>query len=81
MRRAQCIATALAAFVFLSSAAIAQERRAQARRENDLREEGKLKPGNVAPDFSLKTLDGKKTIKLSSFTGKKPVALVFGSYT
>jgi len=36
--------------------------------------------GQDAPDFSLKTLDGKKTITLSSFKGK-PVVLVFGSYT
>ena len=41
----------------------------------------KLKVGDVAPDFTLKTLDGKKTVKLSSFKGKKPVLLVFGSYT
>lgn len=81
MRRIQSLAAALAACVLLSSAAMAQEKRTQPKREGDLREEGKLKPGDVAPDFSLKTLDGKKTVKLSSFAGKKPVALVFGSYT
>jgi hypothetical protein len=37
--------------------------------------------GQDAPDFSLKTLDGKKIVKLSDFQGKKPVVLVFGSYT
>jgi hypothetical protein len=40
------------------------------------------KPGERAPDFDLpyvKKLD--KTERLSSFAGKKPVALVFGSYT
>ena len=40
-----------------------------------------LKAGDLAPDFELKTLDGKRTVKLSSFRGKKPVALIFGSYT
>ena len=40
-----------------------------------------LKAGDVAPDFELKTLDGKQTVKLSSFRGKRPVALIFGSYT
>ena len=41
----------------------------------------RLKVGDDAPDFSLKTLDGKSTVKLSSFEGKKPVVLIFGSYT
>lgn len=39
------------------------------------------KLGDVAPGFSLKQLDGKKRVRLSSFKGKKPVALIFGSYT
>jgi len=44
-------------------------------------------PGQVAPDFDLplaeqpKDAQQKVTIKLSSFAGKKPVALIFGSYT
>jgi len=38
-------------------------------------------PGKEAPDFTLKTPDGKKTIKLSSFRGKKPVVLIFGNFT
>ena len=37
--------------------------------------------GYEAPDFALKSLDGEKTVKLSDFKGKKPVVLVFGSYT
>jgi len=38
--------------------------------------------GEVAPDFELPYVeDMEKTIKLSSFRGKKPVALIFGSYT
>jgi hypothetical protein len=42
--------------------------------------------GKPAPDFELFQLqaDGslsKKKVKLSSFKGKQPVALVFGSYT
>ena len=40
-----------------------------------------MKAGDAAPDFELKTLDGKKSVKLSSFRGKRPVALIFGSYT
>ncbi|MDO8544903.1 MAG: redoxin family protein [Opitutaceae bacterium] len=37
--------------------------------------------GDRAPDFALRTLDGKQTVKLSDFRGKKPVVLIFGSYT
>lgn len=35
----------------------------------------------MAPDFALKTLDGTETIRLSDFRGKKPVVLIFGSFT
>ena len=34
-----------------------------------------------APDFTLKGPEGKRAATLSSFTGNKPVALIFGSYT
>ncbi|MFC1718593.1 hypothetical protein ACFL6S_33365 [Candidatus Poribacteria bacterium] len=37
--------------------------------------------GQDAPDFTLKTLDGKRTVKLSDFKGEERVVLVFGSYT
>ena len=38
--------------------------------------------GSKAPDFSLThILDAKKTEKLSSYAGSKPVALLFGSCT
>ena len=39
------------------------------------------KVGQIAPDFELKTADGKRTVRLSSFRGKRPVVLVFGSLT
>jgi hypothetical protein len=39
------------------------------------------KVGDPAPDFALDTPDGKDTITLSAFRGKKPVVLVFGSFT
>ena len=42
---------------------------------------GNLKLGEEAPDFKLKTLDAKEEVLLSSFRGRKPVVLVFGSYT
>ena len=37
--------------------------------------------GLPAPDFNLPTIGGKRTVRLSSFRGDRPVALVFGSYT
>jgi peroxiredoxin len=37
--------------------------------------------GDLAPDFTLYDIEGKNSVTLSSFRGKKPVALVFGSYT
>lgn len=37
--------------------------------------------GAEAPNFTLQTQDGSRTVELASFRGKKPVVLVFGSYT
>lgn len=42
---------------------------------------GKLAVGDEAPDFDLRTADKTARVKLSSFRGKQPVVLVFGSYT
>lgn len=43
--------------------------------------EGKLKVGDEAPNFSLETSDKNSRVQLSDFRGKKPVVLIFGSYT
>ena len=43
--------------------------------------DGKLKPGDPAMDFTLKIRHSGRTVTLSSHKGKRPVALVFGSYT
>src|SRR5262249_16654850 len=37
--------------------------------------------GAPAPDFTLKTVDGKGEITLSKQTGPKPVVLIFGNFT
>jgi len=42
---------------------------------------GKLKPGDAAIDFVLKVRHSEKTVTLSSYRDKRPVALIFGSYT
>jgi len=39
------------------------------------------KLGDLAPDFSLQDPSGEVAVRLSDFRGKRPVALVFGSYT
>jgi len=45
------------------------------------RKQDRLKVGDLAPDFTLPTLDGKTEAKLSTFRGQKPVVLIFASYT
>ena len=43
---------------------------------------GTLDEGEPAPDFSLRTVkDRNQRVSLSSYRGKQPVVLVFGSYT
>jgi len=37
--------------------------------------------GEAAPDFTLKTPDGKSEVKLADLVGKKPAFLIFGSWT
>ncbi len=70
-------------FCLLAAGALAQQKDGKPRgpRRESPRREGKLKPGDVAPDFTLASLDSKQKVTLSDFRGKRPVALVFGSYT
>ena len=42
---------------------------------------GELRPGDVAPEFNLQTLDKTSRVALSSLNARGPVVLVFGSYT
>jgi hypothetical protein len=37
--------------------------------------------GELGPDFELKRFDGIGSVRLSSYRGRKPVVLVFGSLT
>ncbi len=58
----------------------------RSKRLSQLLESGKLftdgpRPGELAPDFFLRSPDGKKRVCLSSYRGDKPVVLVFGSFT
>jgi len=41
-----------------------------------------LQPGDVAPDFTLPTVDGSRTVHLyEELRREQPVVLIFGSYT
>ena len=42
---------------------------------------GALEVGAEAPDFTLPLSDHSREVRLSSFRGRQPVVLVFGSYT
>jgi hypothetical protein len=42
---------------------------------------GALQVNDPAPDFNLELHDKSGSVQLSSFRGKQPVVLVFGSYT
>ena len=68
----------VAALLSTVSVVLAQR---EGRRPGDLRTPSRLKVGDPAPDFKLKTKEGKREVALSSFKGQRPVVLVFGSYT
>ncbi|MCI0651495.1 MAG: hypothetical protein L0Z55_06395 [Planctomycetes bacterium] len=42
---------------------------------------GDLEKGDVAPEFTLPRQDGAGSVSLAEFRERKPVALIFGSYT
>jgi hypothetical protein len=39
------------------------------------------KPGDLALDFELRDVNGENPVRLADFYGRKPVALIFGSFT
>jgi hypothetical protein len=47
----------------------------------DQRREGALKVGDQAPDVVLAELQGGKSIQLEQEMGKRPLVLIFGSFT
>ena len=49
--------------------------------EYDIRSEGNLRVGDLAPDLELQSADGSGPWKLSDLYSEKPLILVFGSYT
>lgn len=71
----------VSAALFIQNSQPSLAQRQSSRRPAGLRMPDTLAVGDLAPDFRLKTKDGKHEISLSSFRGKKPVVLIFGSYT
>lgn len=71
----------LALLVACESSMLAEPGTRKKREPRPERVPDKLKQGDVAPDFELKSVDGKRQVQLSSFRGERPVALIFGSYT
>ena len=49
--------------------------------EYDIRSEGLLQVGDLAPDLELARVDGAGPTMLSDLYREKPVVLAFGSYT
>ena len=79
-KQVRWIAPALA--ILFVSPIFAEQRQRSGRDRGSRREAAdQVKEGQVAPDFQLETVDGKRKVRLSSFKKKKPVALIFGSYT
>ena len=58
---------------------IQMQRKAKARQKEI--EVSTPKKGDVAPDFHVYDVNSDRVVSLSSFKGKKPVALIFGSFT
>jgi len=49
--------------------------------EYDIRTEGQLQVGDLAPDLELARVDGSGRTLLSELYRERPVVLAFGSYT
>lgn len=49
--------------------------------EYDIRTEGQLRVGDLAPDLELARAGGDGKVLLSTLYAEKPVVLAFGSYT
>jgi len=47
----------------------------------DTRKEGALRVGSAAPDVTLHVVSGPGTMRIAERIGKRPLVLVFGSFT
>ncbi len=79
---ARSLPLVFATLLFAAHASIAQQQQRPGRpQQQGARFRDTLQVGDTAPDFKLKTRDGDREVQLAAFKGKRPVVLVFGSYT
>ena len=73
----------IVAVVFVSAVQAQRPQRESEQQRGNERTPDKLSEGDPAPDFTLRLMDGaeNETVTLSDYRGKRPVALIFGSYT
>lgn len=66
----------------LARMGLTRERFERLRKDHAEREARAPNVGDPAPDFELPLLDDRsKTVRLSEYFGRRPVGLIFGSYT
>lgn len=84
MNRKKLVAIGAAAVVFIAGAVVLARigpRNVIGMIRYDQREEGKLKPGDLAPSVELLSPDGARREAISAHIGEKPLVLIFGSFT
>ena len=83
--RSLCILLSVTAAVLGGESALAQQGETPRERTEQpgrtMRPDDAPKVGDEAPLFKLQSLDGKSETDLASFRDKRPVILLFGSYT
>ena len=67
-------------FLLVALVAIVLVNHPSGRAEPPRQKSGGLKVGDAAPDFALKDVEDKRTVRLSELKGN-PVVLIFGSCT
>jgi len=81
VRAARLIPAGIAAGVILTGAVIGMSAHSQRGQGIPTDRNGITVVGELAPDFTLETVDKSAKVTLSSYVGERPVALIFGSYT
>ncbi len=88
-----CLATTLALVFFTQEPAWTQDQKPQPKKKGARpgevitpaakgeRIKNNLKANDPAPNFTLADPKGTRTVTLADFQGKRPVVLIFGSYT
>jgi tetratricopeptide (TPR) repeat protein len=68
-------------YLALGLAAKAESERKLAAKLSPVTNASGIAPGSEAPDFALLPPSGETRVRLSSFRGRKPAVVIFGSYT